>query len=126
VGLIHDLTVKLQVLQNNETVLEPYNSIGFLSEALSFSRLHSLAEMTHSNVRPLGGNDVFFNSWNESYVVRSTMWDNSETWFFGITTGGRRLDRDMVASVFAAQGIGNHICLARMIMNFQLIILDQF
>jgi hypothetical protein len=83
-------------------------------------------EMTHSNVCPLDGNDVFFDSWNESYAVQSTMWDNSETWFFGITTGGRRLDRDMVASVFAAQGIGNHICLARVIMNFQLIILDQF
>jgi hypothetical protein len=74
--------------------------------------------MTYSNVRPLGENDVFFDSWNESYVVQSTMWDNSETWFFGITTSGIRLDCDMVASVFAAQGIGNHICLARMIMNF--------
>jgi hypothetical protein len=74
--------------------------------------------MTHSNVRPLGGNDAFFDSWNESYVIQSTMWDNSETWFFWITTGGRRLDRDMVPSVFVAQGIGNHICLAWMIMNF--------
>jgi hypothetical protein len=37
-----------------------------------------------------------------------------------------RLDRDMIASVFAAQGIGNYICLARMIMDFQLIILNQF
>jgi hypothetical protein len=54
------------------------------------------------------------------------MWDNSETWFFGITTGRMRLDCEMVASVFAAQGIGNYICLVRMIMNFQLIILDQF
>jgi hypothetical protein len=54
------------------------------------------------------------------------MWDNSETWFFGITIGGIKLNCDMVALVFVAQGIGNHICLARMIMNFQLIILDQF
>jgi hypothetical protein len=82
--------------------------------------------MTHSNVRPLGGNDVFFDSWNERYAAQSTMWDNLKTWFFGITTGGRRLDRDMVASVFVAQGISNHMCLARMIINFQLIILDQF
>jgi hypothetical protein len=37
-----------------------------------------------------------------------------------------RLDHDMIASMFAAQGIGSHIYLARMIMNFQLIILDQF
>jgi hypothetical protein len=65
--------MKLEVLQNHETVLEPQNSIGILSEALSFSRLHSLAEMTHSNVRPLSGNDVFFNGWNESYIVQSTM-----------------------------------------------------
>jgi hypothetical protein len=81
--------------------------------------------MTHSNVRPLGGNDIFFDSWNESYVVQSTMWDNSETWLFGITTGGMRLDCDMVASVLMAQGIDNHICLARVIMDFQLIILNQ-
>jgi hypothetical protein len=32
----------------------------------------------------------------------------------------------MVASMFAAQGVGNHIYLARMIMDFQLIILDEF
>jgi hypothetical protein len=85
-GLIHDLTMKLKVLRNHETVLEPQNSIGILSEALSFSRLHSLAEMTHSNVRSLSGNDVFFDSWDESYVVQSTMRNHSKTWFFGITT----------------------------------------
>jgi hypothetical protein len=82
--------------------------------------------MTHSNVHPLSGNDVFFDSWNGRYVVQSTMWDNSGTWFFGITTGGMRLDCDMVASVFAAQGIGNHIYFARMIMDFHLIIPNQF
>jgi hypothetical protein len=32
----------------------------------------------------------------------------------------------MIASVFVAQGIDNHIYLARMIIDFQLIILDQF
>jgi hypothetical protein len=37
-----------------------------------------------------------------------------------------RLDRDMIASMFVTQGIGNHICLARMIMDFQLVIFDQF
>jgi hypothetical protein len=118
--------MKLEVLQNHETVLKPENSIGILSEALSFSQLHSLAEMTHSSVCPLSGNDVFFDSWNESYVVQSTIRNNSETWFFGITTCKMRLDCEMVASVFAAQGISNHICLARIIMDFQLIILDQF
>jgi hypothetical protein len=78
------------------------NSIGILSEALSFSRPHSLVEMTHSNVRPLNGNDVFFDSWNESYIVQSTMQNNSKTWFLGITTCRMRLDREVVASVFAA------------------------
>jgi hypothetical protein len=82
--------------------------------------------MTHSNVRPLSDNDVFFDGWNESYIVQSTMWDNLETWFFGITTHRMRLDREMVASAFAAHGTSNYICLARMITNFQLIILDQF
>jgi hypothetical protein len=37
-----------------------------------------------------------------------------------------RLAHDMIASVLAAQGIGNHIFLARMIMDFQLVIFDQF
>jgi hypothetical protein len=125
-GLVHDLTTKLKVLWNHEMVLKPQNSISILSEALSFSRLHSLAEMTHSNVRSLGGNDVFLDSWNKSYVVQSTMQNHLETWFFGITTWKMRLDRDMIASVFAAQGIDNHICLAGMIMDFQLVIFDQF
>jgi hypothetical protein len=78
-GLVHDLTTKLKVLWNHEMVLKPQNSISILSEALSFSRLHSLAEMTHSNVRSLGGNDVFLDSWNESYVVQSTMQNHLET-----------------------------------------------
>jgi hypothetical protein len=78
-GLVHDLTTKLKVLRNHEMVLKPQNSISILSEALSFSRLHSLAEMTHSNVRSLGGNDVFLDSWNESYVVQSTMQNHLET-----------------------------------------------
>jgi hypothetical protein len=59
--------------------------------------------MTHYNVRPLGGNDVFFDGWNESYVVQSAMWNNSETQFFGITTGRVRSDCEMVASMFAAR-----------------------
>jgi hypothetical protein len=42
--------------------------------------------MTHSSIRSLGGNDVFFDGWNESYVAQSAMWNNSKTWFFGITT----------------------------------------
>jgi hypothetical protein len=77
---------KLKVLQNHETVLEPQDSIGILSEALSFSSLHSLVEMTHSNIRSLSGNDVLFHGWNESYVVQSALRNNPETWFFGITT----------------------------------------
>jgi hypothetical protein len=118
VSLVHDLAAKLKFLWNHEMVLETYNSIDILSEALSFSQLYSLAEMTHSNVHPLSDNDVFFNSWNERYVVQSTMWNNSETWFFWITTYRMRLDCEMTASVFVAQGIGNHICLVRMIMDF--------
>jgi hypothetical protein len=65
--------MKLEVLRNHETVLEPQNSIDILSEALRFSQLHSLAEMTHSNIRPLSGNDVFFDGWNESYIVQSAL-----------------------------------------------------
>jgi hypothetical protein len=38
-SLIHDLTVKLKVLWNHKVVLEPQNSLGILSEALSFSQL---------------------------------------------------------------------------------------
>jgi hypothetical protein len=58
--------------------------------------------MTHSNVCSLGSNDIFFDGWNESYVVQSTTWNNSEAWFFGITIGKVRLDCEMVASLFVA------------------------
>jgi hypothetical protein len=61
-----------------------------------------LAEVTHSNVRYLGSNDIFFDIWNESYAVQSVIWNNSEAWFFGITTGKVRLDYEMIASMFAA------------------------
>jgi hypothetical protein len=58
--------------------------------------------MTHSNVRSLGDNGVFFDGWNESYVVQFAMWNNSETQFFRITTRKVRLDYEMVASMFTA------------------------
>jgi hypothetical protein len=82
--------------------------------------------MTHSNVQSLGSNDVFFDAWNESYVVQSAMWNNSETQFFRITTVRVRLDCEMVASMFVAYDVCNHIGLAKVIMDLQLIILDQF
>jgi hypothetical protein len=47
----------------------------------------------------LGGNDVFFDGWNESYVVQSVMWNNSETQVFRVTTGRVRLDGEIVASM---------------------------
>jgi hypothetical protein len=59
-------------------------------------------EMTHSNVRSFGGNEIFFDGWNDSYVVQSTMWNNSEIQFLGITIGRVRLDYEMVASMFVA------------------------
>jgi hypothetical protein len=86
VGLVHDLVTKLKVLRNHETVLEPYDSIGILSAAMSFFQFQSLVTVTHSSVYSLGGNDIFFDSWIESYIVQSVMWNNSETWFFRITT----------------------------------------
>jgi hypothetical protein len=58
--------------------------------------------MAHSNVRPLGCDDIFFYSWDKGYVVESTMWNNSETRFFGITMERVRLDCEMVASMLAA------------------------
>jgi hypothetical protein len=58
--------------------------------------------MTHSNVRSLGGDDIFFDSWNKVYDVESAMWNNSETRLFCITTGRVRLDCEMVALMLAA------------------------
>jgi hypothetical protein len=58
--------------------------------------------MTHFNVRSLGSNDIFFDGWNESYVVQSAMWNNSKTQFFRITTWRVRLDYDTVALMFVA------------------------
>jgi hypothetical protein len=81
-GLVHDLAVKLKVLWNHKVVLEPKDSLGILLEALSFSQLQSLVEMTHFNIRSLGCDDIFFDSWNKGYVVQSTMWNNSEAWLF--------------------------------------------
>jgi hypothetical protein len=78
--------MKLKVLRNHETVLEPYDSIGILSAAMSFSQFQSSVTVTHSSICSLGGNDIFFDSWIKSYIVQSVMWNNSETWFFGITT----------------------------------------
>jgi hypothetical protein len=101
-SLIHDLAAKFKVLRKYMVVIEPWDSIDILSEALSFSQLQSLVEMTHSNIRSLGYDDIFFDSWNKGYVVQYTIWNNSETRFFRITTGRVRLNWEMVASMLAA------------------------
>jgi hypothetical protein len=101
-SLIHDLAVKLKVLQNHKAVLESENSIDILSKTLRFSQLYSSTEMTHSNVHPLGDNNILFDGWNKGYIVQSAMWNNSKTRFFKITVGRVRLDYEMVASMLAA------------------------
>jgi hypothetical protein len=75
-SLIHDLAVKLEVL-----------------------RSHKAADVTHYNIRSLSGNDIFLHSWNESYVAQSTMWNNSDTQLFWITTRSVRLDGEVVVLV---------------------------
>jgi hypothetical protein len=81
-------------------------------------------ERTHFNVHSLGNNNFFFDDWNKSYVVQSTMWNNSKTQFFRITIGRVRLDCEMVASMLVVEGVCHHIGFARMIIDFQFIILD--
>jgi hypothetical protein len=58
--------------------------------------------MTHSNIRPLSGDDIFFNGWNKGYAIQFAMWNNSETWLVWITTRRVRLDSEMVASMLVA------------------------
>jgi hypothetical protein len=57
--------------------------------------------MTHSNVYPLGCDDIFFHDWNKGYVVQSALLNNMETRLFWITTGRGRLDCEMAASMLA-------------------------
>jgi hypothetical protein len=73
-----------------------------LSEVLRFSQLSFSTEIAHSNVRSLGGDDVFFDSWNNGYIVQSAMWNNSKIRLFGIITGWVGLDGEVVASMLAA------------------------
>jgi hypothetical protein len=83
-------------------------------------------KITHSNICSLGGNDIFFDGWNKSYVVQFAMWNNSKTRFFKITIGRVRLEYEMVASILEAQSVRHYIHLSMMTMDFQLIIFDLF
>jgi hypothetical protein len=68
-SLIHDLVVKLEVLWDHKTILEPQNSLGVLSETLCFIQLKPSLNVLHSNIRLLSGDDIFFDGWNKGYVV---------------------------------------------------------
>jgi hypothetical protein len=68
-SLIHDLTAKLKVLWDYKVIFEPQNSLGVLPKILCFIQLQPLLEMPHSHVRLLSGDDIFFDGWNEGYVV---------------------------------------------------------
>jgi hypothetical protein len=68
-SLIHDLTVKLEVLWDHKVILEPQNSLGVSSEILCFTQLQPSSNMPHSNVCLLSGDDIFIDGWNKGYVV---------------------------------------------------------
>jgi hypothetical protein len=83
-------------------VLEPQHSIGIFTETLRFSQLHSSPDVTHSNIHLLGSNNFFFDSWDESYNVQHTLWNNSKTWLFWIRTRSEQLNHEMIAMLLAA------------------------
>jgi hypothetical protein len=58
-SLIHDLAAELKVLWNHKVILEPQNSLKFLSETLGFTQLQSSSDVLHSNIRLLSGDDIF-------------------------------------------------------------------
>jgi hypothetical protein len=68
-SLIHDLAVKLKVLWYHKVILEPQNSLGVSSETLCFTRLQPSLDVVHSDVCLLSGDDIFFDGWNNGYVV---------------------------------------------------------
>jgi hypothetical protein len=76
----------LKVFQNYQTVLEPQNSIDIFIKEIYVTQPQPPLNVTHSNVRPLSSNDFLFDSWNKSYIGQRTMWDDTKTWFFQITT----------------------------------------
>jgi hypothetical protein len=51
--------VGVTVLWNHKVILEPQNSLKFLSETLGFTQLQSSSDVLHSNIRLLSGDDIF-------------------------------------------------------------------
>jgi hypothetical protein len=68
-SLIHDLVVKPEVLWYHKAILEPQNSLRVSSEILCFTRLQPSSDVLHSNVCLQSGDDIFFDGWNNGYVV---------------------------------------------------------
>jgi hypothetical protein len=68
-GLIHDLTAKLNILWDHKAILEPQTSLGVLSETLCFPKLQPLSDVLHSDVPLLSGDDIFLDGWNKGYIV---------------------------------------------------------
>jgi hypothetical protein len=68
-SLIYDLAVKLKDLWDHKAILEPQNSLIVLSETLCFTQFQASLEVLHSYTHLLSGDDIFFDGWNNSYVV---------------------------------------------------------
>jgi hypothetical protein len=68
-SLIHDPTVKLEVLWDHKVILEPQTSLGVLSETLCFTQLQPSSDVLHSDVYLLSGYDIFLDGWNKGYVI---------------------------------------------------------
>jgi hypothetical protein len=94
-------------------------------ETFCFTQLQPSSDVPHPNVHFLHGNDTLLDSWDGSGVMQHTKWNDPKTWLLQITIECDRLNHDVIAVLFTAEGISNNICFSGMILNFQFVIFNQ-
>jgi hypothetical protein len=123
VSFIKYLLVKLVVLWNYQTILEPENAflihMKIVDSRVTFSQ--TPLNLCNSHIDALSCNDFPSQHRGEGHIMLSHDRSYSNTRFFPRDTDKRQV----VAVSLVAHGIHNHIRLTRMIVNLKIIVLDQ-
>jgi hypothetical protein len=116
-GFSHDLVPKFFVLRDYKSVLEPKNTLLIDSKMLRLLFLHLSFDVENTHISLLKLDDsTSKRAINSDIVEHNRMREMGQMKIF---------DNQRITMRFPTQGISNNICLTRMIMHLNIIVLDQ-
>jgi hypothetical protein len=123
VSFIKYILAQTMVLWNHQTILEPESACLIHAKTVDFRDTFNQPSLNvcDSYINALSCNDFPSQHWGEDHIILSHDRGYPNARFFvGGTDSGQ-----VVTVSFATQGICNHVCLSRVIVNLKIIVLHK-